>query len=128
MRVKKGKKKSRNIAPSKRGNESVHSMKKVYDGKKANKKKDRRRQNRNEEDKEAKKESKKESGEGIENGNEKIASEFPAEPVRDPLEEEACNTVQKMMMGKNIEEHLTENVGKEEYYGNIEYKLTLFER
>ncbi len=52
--------------------------------------------------------------------------EFPEEPVKDPLIDEATACVASMMAGRKIDGTVTENIGPEQYYGNIEYKLTLY--
>lgn len=54
--------------------------------------------------------------------------EFPNEAPRDPLNDEAEINVDKMLAGKECVETIITNVGEEKYYGNIEYKLTLYER
>lgn len=59
---------------------------------------------------------------------EREKTEFPNDPPRDALDEEADINVQKMLAGIFPTEHLTSNIGKEKDNGNLEYKLTLFER
>ncbi len=45
--------------------------------------------------------------------------------VPDPLDDEAAKYVDNMLAEKKVDGVLTKNVGKEHYYGKIEYKLTL---
>ena len=58
----------------------------------------------------------------------KKPQEFPDEPAHDPMDDEALAYVQKMMNGRVVDGTITENVGKESYYGNTEYKLTLMDK
>lgn len=61
-------------------------------------------------------------------GKSKRSPEFPEEQVRDPLDEEAAAYVSSVLTGREIDGTLKENVGKEQYYGMMEYKLTLMDR
>jgi hypothetical protein len=54
-------------------------------------------------------------------------TEFPDEPHRDPIAEEAEKFVQSFVAGKDPVDHVTTNVGAENDEGSTEYKLTLFE-
>jgi len=63
----------------------------------------------------------------IEKGESKHSSEFPEEQARNPLDEEAAVFVNSLLTSKGIDGTLTENIGKESYYGMVEYKLKLME-
>ena len=54
--------------------------------------------------------------------------EFPEEPLHDPLDDEADICIKNMLATKKADEDLKKNVGVERYYGNMEYKLTLFDK
>ena len=58
----------------------------------------------------------------------KRSQEFPEEQTYDPLDEEASEFVTSILAGRKVDGKLTENVGKELYYGMMEYKLTLMDK
>jgi len=61
-------------------------------------------------------------------GKNKHPPEFPDEQVRDPLDEEAAVFVNNVLIDRDIDGTLTKNVGKENSYGNTEYKVTIMDR
>lgn len=58
----------------------------------------------------------------------KRSQEFPEEQAYDPFDEEASEFVASILAGRKVDGKLTENVGKELYYGMMEYKLTLMDK
>ena len=61
-------------------------------------------------------------------GRHKRSQEFPDEQSHDPLDEEASIFINNMLTKRKVDGIVTENVGKEQYYGMMEYKLTLMDR
>eukprot|EP00826_Nyctotherus_ovalis_P003563 TRINITY_DN10728_c0_g1_i1.p5 TRINITY_DN10728_c0_g1~~TRINITY_DN10728_c0_g1_i1.p5 ORF type:complete len:132 (+),score=40.09 TRINITY_DN10728_c0_g1_i1:288-683(+) len=61
-------------------------------------------------------------------GKKKRLPEFPEELACDPLDEEAAAFVKSVLEGREADGVLKENVGKEQYYGKMEYKLTLMDK
>lgn len=58
----------------------------------------------------------------------KRSPEFPEEQTHDPLDEEAAAFANGVLSGREIDGTITKNVGEEQYYGMMEYKLTLMDR
>jgi len=61
-------------------------------------------------------------------GISKRPKEFPDEPPLDPLDEEAGIYVNNLLKNRKLDGKITENVGQENDYGKMEYKLTLIEK